>query len=151
MSSKPQSRRVTVAATQMACDWDIDANIARAERLAREAAEQGAQVILLQELFETPYFCVEQDAKHFALATRPEDNPAIRHFRTVAKELGAVIPVSFFERANQAFFNTTAIIDADGEVLGFYRKSHIPNGPGYQEKQYFSPGDTGFKVWNTRH
>lgn len=146
-----RKRQVTVAATQMACDWDIDANITRAERLARKAADQGANVILIQELFETPYFCIEQDAKHFALATWPEDNRAIRHFRPIAKELGAVIPVSFFERSNQAFFNTTAIIDADGEVMGFYRKSHIPNGPGYQEKQYFSPGDTGFKVWNTRH
>jgi N-carbamoylputrescine amidase len=146
-----RKRQVTVAATQMACDWDIEANIARAERLARKAADQGANVILIQELFETPYFCIEQDAKHFGLATRPEDNHAIKHFRPIAKELGAVIPISFFERANQAFFNTTAIIDVDGEVMGFYRKSHIPNGPGYQEKQYFSPGDTGFKVWNTRH
>jgi N-carbamoylputrescine amidase len=146
-----RKRQVTVAATQMACDWDIDANIARAERLARKAADQGANVILIQELFETPYFCIEQDVKHLALATWPEENRAIRHFRPIAKELGAVIPISFFERANQAFFNTTAMIDADGEVMGFYRKSHIPNGPGYQEKQYFSPGDTGFKVWNTRH
>lgn len=151
MSSSKHTRRVTVAATQMACDWDIDGNIARAERLARKAADQGANVILLQELFETPYFCIEQDPKHFALATRPEENRAIRHFRPVARELNAVIPISFFERAGQAFFNTTAILDADGEVLGLYRKSHIPNGPGYQEKQYFSPGDTGFKVWDTRH
>src|SRR5262245_42726018 len=97
--SKHAQRPVTLAATQMACDWDIDANIQRAERLARKAAEQGANVILLQELFETPYFCVEQDAKHFALATRPEDNRAIRYFQSVAKKLGAVIPVSFFERA----------------------------------------------------
>ena len=151
MSTKNQPRRVTVAATQMACDWDVEANIARAERLARKAAVAGAQIILLQELFETPYFCIEQDPKHFALATAPEENRAIRHFRPIAKELNAVIPVSFFERANHAFFNTTAIIDADGEVMGFYRKSHIPNGPGYQEKHYFNPGDTGFKVWNTRH
>ncbi len=151
MSSTNQPRRVTVAATQMACDWDIEANIARAERLARKAADQGAQVILLQELFETPYFCIEQDSKHFALATRAEDNRAIRHFRPIARELGTVIPISFFERANHAFYNTTAIIDADGEVMGLYRKSHIPNGPGYQEKQYFNPGDTGFKVWSTRH
>jgi N-carbamoylputrescine amidase len=151
MSTKNQPRRVTVAATQMACDWDVEANIARAERLARKAADQGAQIILLQELFETPYFCIEQDPKHFALATTPEENRAILHFRPIAKELNAVIPVSFFERANHAFFNTTAIIDADGEVMGLYRKSHIPNGPGYQEKHYFNPGDTGFKVWNTRH
>lgn len=149
--TRTPKRPVTVAATQMACEWDIDANIARAERLARKAADQGANVILIQELFETPYFCIEQDVKHLALATRPEENRAIRHFRPIAKELGAVIPISFFERANQAFFNTTAMIDADGEVMGLYRKSHIPNGPGYQEKQYFSPGDTGFKVWDTRH
>jgi N-carbamoylputrescine amidase len=151
MSIKSQPRRVTVAATQMACEWDIDANIARAERLARKAADQGANVVLLQELFETPYFRIEQDHKHFALATRPEDNRAIRHFRPIAKELGVVLPVSFFERANHAFFNTVAMIDADGEVMGLYRKSHIPNGPGYQEKHYFNPGDTGFKVWDTRH
>jgi N-carbamoylputrescine amidase len=151
MSTKSQPRRVTVAATQMACDWDTEANIARAERLARKAADHGAQIILLQELFETPYFCIEQDPKHFALATTPEENRAIRHFRPIAKELNAVIPVSFFERANHAFFNTTAIIDADGTVMGLYRKSHIPNGPGYQEKHYFNPGDTGFKVWDTRH
>lgn len=151
MSSSREPRRVTVAATQMACDWDSEANIARAERLARKAADQGAQIILLQELFETPYFCIEQDPRHFALATTLDGNRAIRHFRPIAKELNAVIPISFFERANHAFFNTTAIIDADGEVLGFYRKSHIPNGPGYQEKHYFNPGDTGFKVWHTRH
>lgn len=135
----------------MACEWDIDANIARAERLVRKAAGEGANVILLQELFEYPYFCIEQDPRHFALATRPEDNRAIRHFRPIAKELNAVLPISFFEHANHAFFNTVAMIDADGEVMGLYRKSHIPNGPGYQEKQYFNPGDTGFKVWNTRH
>jgi N-carbamoylputrescine amidase len=151
MSTKDQPRRVTVAATQMACDWDVEANIAHAERLARKAADEGAQIILLQELFETPYFCIEQDPKHFALATTPEENRAIRHFRPIAKELNAVIPVSFFERTNHAFFNTTAIIDANGELMGFYRKSHIPNGPGYQEKHYFNPGDTGFKVWSTRH
>ncbi len=149
--TRTAKRQITVAATQMACDWDIDANIARTERLARKAADQNANVILIQELFETPYFCIEQDVKHLSLATWPEENRAIRHFRPIAKELGAVIPISFFERANHAFFNTTAMIDADGEVMGFYRKSHIPNGPGYQEKQYFSPGDTGFKVWNTRH
>ena len=151
MSNSRGPRQVTVAATQMACEWDIDANIARAERLARKAADQGANVILLQELFEYPYFCIEQDPKHFALATRPEDNRAIQHFRPIAKELNAVLPISFFERANHAFFNTVAMIDADGEVMGLYRKSHIPNGPGYQEKQYFNPGDTGFKVWNTQH
>jgi len=139
-----------VAATQFACSWDRDANIARAEALVREAVGRGAQVILLQELFETPYFCIEQDARHFELATTVAENEAIKHFRQVAKELEVVLPISFFERANQSFFNSVAVVDADGEVLGLYRKSHIPNGPGYQEKQYFSPGDTGFKVWSTR-
>jgi N-carbamoylputrescine amidase len=150
-SSAARSRNVTVAATQFDCGWDAAANIARADGLVRQAAALGAQVILLQELFETPYFCIEQDLRHFALASTVADNAAIRHFRGVARELGVVLPISFFERANQAFFNSVAIIDADGEVLGVYRKSHIPNGPGYQEKQYFSPGDTGFKVWNTRY
>jgi N-carbamoylputrescine amidase len=150
MSAKPSSKKVTVAASQFACTWDRDANIARAEALVREAAGRGAQVILLQELFETPYFCIEQDARHFELATTATENAAIKHFRRIAKELGVVLPISFFERANQSFFNSVAILDADGEVLGIYRKSHIPNGPGYQEKQYFSPGDTGFKVWPTR-
>lgn len=150
MSAKSRSRKVTVAATQFACSWDRDANIARAEALVREAAGRGAQVILLQELFETPYFCIEQDARHFELATTVAENEAIKHFRQVAKELEVVLPISFFERANQSFFNSVAMVDADGEVLGLYRKSHIPNGPGYQEKQYFSPGDTGFKVWSTR-
>ncbi|MBM4213480.1 MAG: N-carbamoylputrescine amidase [Gammaproteobacteria bacterium] len=145
------SRKVTVAATQFACSWDAAANIARAESLVREAAARGAQVISLQELFETPYFCIEQEPAYFALATTVEENHALRHFRGVARELGVVLPISFFERANQAYFNTVGMLDADGELLGIYRKSHIPNGPGYQEKQYFSPGDTGFRVWHTRY
>jgi N-carbamoylputrescine amidase len=145
------SREVTVAITQFACSWDRDANITRAESMVREAAGAGAQIILLQELFETPYFCIEQDARHLALATTLEDNPAVSRMRVLAKELGVVLPVSFFERANQAYFNSIAIVDADGSVLGVYRKAHIPNGPGYQEKHYFNPGDTGFKVWATRY
>lgn len=145
------ARPVTVAATQFACSWDREANMARAERLVREAAGRGAQIILLQELFETPYFCIEQDTRHLALARALEDNAAVRHFRGVARELGVVLPISFFERRNVAFFNSLAMIDASGEVLGVYRKSHIPNGPGYQEKHYFSPGDTGFRVWDTRY
>lgn len=144
-------RTVTVAAIQFACGWDIDANIATAERLVRKAAAGGAQIILLPELFETPYFCIEQDTRHLRLATTLADNRAVAYFRNVARELAVVLPISFFERAEQAYFNTVAIIDADGSLLGSYRKSHIPNGPGYQEKTYFSPGDTGFRVWNTRH
>jgi N-carbamoylputrescine amidase len=100
---------------------------------------------------EAPYFCIEQDNRHLRLATTIDENPALRHFRAVARELGVVLPISFFERANQGFFNSVGIVDADGSVLGVYRKSHIPNGPGYQEKQYFIPGDTGFKVWQTGH
>jgi N-carbamoylputrescine amidase len=144
------ARPVTVAGIQMSCGWDAQANIARAEALVREAAARGAQVILLPELFETPYFCIEQDARHLHLATPLQENPAVRHFSEVARELSVVLPISFFERAGHAYFNSIAILDADGRTLGIYRKSHIPNGPGYQEKTYFAPGDTGFKVWETR-
>ncbi|HXC59849.1 MAG TPA: N-carbamoylputrescine amidase [Steroidobacteraceae bacterium] len=144
-------RNVIVAATQFACDWDIHANIARAESLVRRAAREGAQVVLLQELFETPYFCIEQDSRHLRLATTLRDNPAVARMAEVARELKVVLPVSFFERAGHAYFNSIAIIDADGEVLGLYRKAHIPNGAGYQEKTYFSPGDTGFRVWDTSY
>jgi N-carbamoylputrescine amidase len=144
-------KKVTVAATQMSCTWDRDENIAKAEKLVRKAAAQGAQIILLQELFETPYFCQEEDPAHMNLATRVEDNPAVAHFRKVAQELAVVLPISFFEIEGRARYNTTAVIDADGSVLGIYRKAHIPDGPGYEEKYYFNPGDTGFKVWQTRY
>jgi N-carbamoylputrescine amidase len=155
MSSDPEHfsrppRPVTVAALQMSCSWDTAGNVARAERLVRAAAGQGAQIILLPELFETPYFCIEQDARHLGLAHAVADDPAVRHFSALARELGVVLPISFFERAGPAYFNSVAILDADGTNLGVYRKSHIPNGPGYQEKNYFSPGDTGFRVWDTR-
>jgi N-carbamoylputrescine amidase len=143
-------RLVTVAATQFACSWNLDANLDRAEGLVRQAARDGAQVILLQELFETPYFCIEQDSRHLRLATSVAGNRAVSRMSAVARELGVVLPVSFFEHAGPAYFNSMAMIDADGSVAGIYRKAHIPNGPGYQEKTYFSPGDTGFKVWNTR-
>lgn len=144
------TRTVTVAATQMACSWDLSGNIARAEKLVREAAAEGAQIILIQELFETPYFCQDQIAEFFDLAKPAHDCALIDHFSRLAEELEVVIPVSFFEKAGQSFFNSIAIIDAGGEVLGIYRKSHIPDGPGYTEKYYFSPGDTGFEVWVTR-
>jgi N-carbamoylputrescine amidase len=143
-------RQVNVAAMQMACGKDPAANIARAEKLVRTAAAQGAQIILIQELFETPYFCQDEIHGFFALAKPLEENPAIAHFVPIAKELGVVLPISVFERAGQSFFNTIVILDADGSNLGFYRKSHIPDGPGYSEKFYFSPGDTGFKVWDTK-
>jgi len=155
MSNEPEHflrlpRPVSVAAIQMACSWDAADNLARAERLVREAAGRGAQIILLPELFETPYFCIEQDARHLALAQPVAQNRAVQHFAPLARELGVVLPISFFERSGPAYFNSIAILDADGTNLGVYRKSHIPNGPGYQEKNYFAPGDTGFKVWNTR-
>jgi N-carbamoylputrescine amidase len=142
---------VTVAATQMACTWDREANIAGAEGLVREAAAQGAQIVLLQELFETPYFCKDQKPAHFSLARPAEDNPVLARMGKLAAELGVVLPVSFFERAQNAYYNSLAVIDADGQTLGVYRKSHIPQGPGYEEKYYFTPGDTGFRVWRTRH
>ena len=143
--------KVTVAATQMTCTWDTGTNVDRAEAMIREAAGQGAQIILIQELFETPYFCIEQEFKHLDLARTLEDSPLIKRMASLAHELEVVLPVSWFERAGTAFFNSVAMVDADGSILGVYRKTHIPNAVGYQEKQYFSPGDTGFKVWHTRY
>jgi N-carbamoylputrescine amidase len=142
---------VTFAATQMACSWETGENVDRAEGLVREAAALGAQVVLLQELFETPYFCIDQDARHFGLARPVAGHPIVARLQRLAAELGVVLPVSVFERAGQAFFNSLVMIDADGEALGVYRKSHIPDAIGYQEKFYFTPGDTGFKVWRTRY
>ncbi len=141
---------VTVAATQMACSWDRGANMARAEKLIREAARRGAQVILIQELFETPYFCMDHSSRHFGMAKPLEGHPAVEHFRALARELDVVLPVSVFESANNAFYNSLVMVDAGGAVLGSYRKSHIPEGTGYHEKFYFSPGDTGFKVFDTK-
>lgn len=140
---------VTIAATQMACTPNADENIANAEKLIRDAAGNGANLVLLQELFRDQYFCQEEDPKHFALAAPFEDNPMLQHFQALAKELKVVLPIGFFEKANNAHFNSNAIIDADGVCLGVYRKSHIPHGYGYQEKFYFNPGDTGFQVWDT--
>lgn len=142
---------VTVAATQMACGWQVPENLDRAEALVREAADAGAGIVLLQELFETPYFCQDVSPKFFDLAHAAQGDSLVQRFSGLARELGVVLPLSFFERAGKAFFNSIALIDADGSVLGIYRKSHIPDGPGYQEKFYFSPGDTGFKVWQTRY
>ena len=145
------SRTITVAAVQMASgDWDFTLNIARAERLIRQAAAQGAQLVLCPELFMTPYFCLDQNVRHLELAEPFEGNPRIAHFAQLAGELGIVLPIGFFERAGNAAFNSVAVADADGRVLGVYRKTHIPDGPGYTEKFYFSPGDTGFRVWDTR-
>lgn len=142
-------REVTIAATQMACTDVVEENVVHGEELIREAAAKGANVILLQELFEGYYFCQDELPEFYARAKPAEGHPTIAHFQSVAKELGVVLPISFYERAGNARFNSIAIIDADGRNLGVYRKSHIPHGSGYQEKYYFSPGDTGFKVWKT--
>ncbi|MGQ0566809.1 MAG: N-carbamoylputrescine amidase [Gemmobacter sp.] len=142
-------RNVTLAATQFACSWDLPANADTAERLMRQAAAAGAQVILLQELFATPYFCITERPEYLSLAAPAEGHPLIARFSGLARELGVVLPVSFFEAAGPAFFNSVAMVDADGRALGTYRKSHIPQNPGYEEKFYFSPGDTGFRVWDT--
>ena len=144
-------KEVTVAATQMACSNDTDKNVNNAEKLVRQAASEGAQIILIQELFESQYFCMDQKEELFELSKPFENHPTIKKFSELAKELKVVLPVSFFEKANRAHYNSVAIVDADGSILGKYRKSHIPDGPGYQEKFYFNPGDTGFKVWNTKY
>lgn len=144
-------RKVTVAATQMSCSHSIEENIRKADALVREAASRGAQIILLQELFETPYFCQKEKSDYYIYATELEENKAVKHFRGLAKELQVVLPISFYEKKNYARYNSLAVIDADGSVLGLYRKSHIPDGPGYEEKFYFNPGDTGFQVWKTRY
>ncbi|WP_319521711.1 N-carbamoylputrescine amidase [uncultured Desulfosarcina sp.] len=144
-------RNIRVAATQMSCSANKEKNIAKAENLVREAAAQGAQIILLQELFESLYFCQVEKPEFFDLATSVEENSAINHFSAVARDLEVVLPISFFEKSNQACFNSVAVIDADGTVMGVYRKTHIPDGPGYEEKFYFNPGDTGFRVWPTRY
>ncbi len=144
-------RTVTVAAIQMACTPEREENLQTAERLVRQAAAAGANVILLPELFETPYFCQERQYAYYQLATTPEENPAIARFQPIAAELHVVLPISFFERAGNNTFNSIAMIDADGSYLGCYRKTHIPDDHFYQEKFYFTPGDTGFRVWKTQY
>lgn len=144
-------RNVTVAAVQMYCNRSREENIKTADRLVREAAGQGAQIILLPELFETWYFCQERNYDSYNLATKVSENPAIKHFQVVAKELAVVLPISFFEREGNVTYNSAAIVDADGSVLGVYRKTHIPDDHFYQEKFYFTPGNTGFQVWETRY
>jgi N-carbamoylputrescine amidase len=142
---------IKVAAIQASYGEDIKANIAKTERFAREAARRGAQVILPSELFQGPYFCTAQEERWFATAYEAKTHPCVAAMAPVAKELGVVIPVSIFERDGPAYYNSVVIIDADGKQLGVYRKSHIPDGPGYMEKYYFRPGDTGFKVWDTAY
>ncbi|HBC3862745.1 N-carbamoylputrescine amidase [Vibrio parahaemolyticus] len=144
------SKVVKFAALQLTKSWDLEENLAKAKKAIREAAQNGANVILPQELFAAPYFCKKQEAKYFELAEETANSHLIQEMSALAKELGVVIPVSYFEKAGNTFFNSLVMIDADGTVLDNYRKSHIPDGPGYSEKYYFSPGDTGFKVWQTK-
>ena len=144
-------RNVTVASVQMAMADEVGTNVDAAERLIRDAAAQGAQVVLIPELFEGRYFCIDQLPEHFDRARPLEGHPTVERFRSLAAELGIVLPVNVYERAGQATFNTVVMVDADGRVLGHYRKSHIPDGPGYTEKYYFNPGDTGFRAWDTAH
>ena len=141
---------VTVAALQTSFTEDLATNVAKVTDLVRKAACQGAQVILPSELFEGPYFCREERDEFFDWAKPLTEHPTIKHFQQLAQELAVVIPVSFFEKAGQNYYNSIAMVDADGALLGTYRKSHIPDGPGYEEKFYFRPGNTGFKVWPTR-
>lgn len=143
-------RQVKVAALQFSCSKDVQENINKAEKMVREAADNDANIILLPELFERQYFCQEKRYDYYDYALPLEKNPAVNRFKEVAKELGVVIPVSFYERDIDRLFNTVAMIDADGSVLGIYRKTHIPDDHFYQEKFYFTPGDTGFKVFDTR-
>ncbi|MBN6739401.1 N-carbamoylputrescine amidase [Acidithiobacillus ferrivorans] len=143
--------RVKVAAIQMAVEGDEADNIAKALRQVTSAADAGAQIILLQELFSTPYFCKDQNPDFLLLAQPRETHPALLAMQKLARQREVVLPVSFFERANNALFNSLVVFDADGSALGLYRKAHIPDGPGYQEKFYFSPGDTEFRVFDSRY
>lgn len=144
-------REVTVAAVQMKCCDDIKENIANAERLVRQAAGEGANVILLPELFERPYFCQERRYESYGFAKPAEENDAVKHFTRIAAELGVVLPISFYEQSGNTMFNSVAVLDGDGKNLGVYRKTHIPDDHYYQEKFYFTPGDTGFRVFDTQY
>ena len=142
-------KQITAAAIQMYCNRTSSENLETAEKMVREAAASGAQVILLPELFENRYFCQERNYNSYKLALPLRENPAVCRFRRVAQELRIVLPVSFFERDGNTTYNSVAMIDADGSVLGVYRKTHIPDDHFYQEKFYFTPGNTGFQVWDT--
>ena len=142
-------RKVTVAAIQMQCSKVVEENIDKADQMVRQAAAQGANIILLPELFERPYFCQERRYEYYAYAKPVMENDAVLHFMEVAKELHVVLPISFYEKDGNVLYNSIAIIDADGTMLGVYRKTHIPDDHYYQEKFYFTPGNTGFRVWDT--
>ena len=145
------TKTVSVAAIQTAYGTDMTANIARTEVFVREAAKKGAQIILPSELFQGEYFCVSQEERWFATAFPWREHPAVLAMQKLAKELNVVIPTSIYETEGPHYFDSLVMIDADGTLMGVYRKSHIPDGPGYQEKYYFRPGDTGFKVWDTKY
>ena len=144
-------RKVKYAGIQMQCTKSVEENIAKADKMVRKAASEGAKIILLPELFERQYFCQERNYDYYLYARSLEEDEAVNHFKKVAAELDVVLPISFYEKDVNVFYNTTAVIDADGSVLGIYRKTHIPDDHYYQEKFYFTPGDTGFKVWDTRY
>ena len=144
-------RKVKYAGIQMQCTKSVEENIAKADKMVRKAASEGAKIILLPELFERQYFCQERNYDYYLYARSLEEDEAVNHFKKVAAELEVVLPISFYEKDVNVFYNTTAVIDADGSVLGIYRKTHIPDDHYYQEKFYFSPGNTGFKVWDTRY
>ena len=144
-------RKVKYAGIQMQCTKSVEVNIAKADKMVRKAASEGAKIILLPELFERQYFCQERNYDYYLYARSLEEDEAVNHFKKVAAELEVVLPISFYEKDVNVFYNTTAVIDADGSVLGIYRKTHIPDDHYYQEKFYFTPGDTGFKVWDTRY
>ncbi|OJU07960.1 MAG: N-carbamoylputrescine amidase, partial [Caulobacterales bacterium 68-7] len=144
------ARTISVAALQTSYDMDLAANIKKTEDLVRQAADRGAQAILPSELFQGPYFCVAQEERWFAEAKPWREHPCVTALAPLAAELGVVLPISIFEREGPHYFNSLVMVDADGRVMGVYRKSHIPDGPGYMEKYYFRPGDTGFKVWDTK-
>ena len=142
-------KKIKVAALQSSFSNQLPANVEKTIAMVREAAKKGAQIVLPSELFEGQYFCREEKDEFFEWARPYQNHPTIAQFQKLAKELGVVIPVSFFERDENVYYNSIAMIDADGTDLGLYRKSHIPDGPGYEEKFYFRPGNTGFKVWKT--
>lgn len=144
-------RKITVAAIQMQCSTEVEENINKADLMVREAASKGAQIILLPELFERQYFCQERRYEYYDFAKPVEENDAVKHFTKLAAELSVVIPVSFYEKDGNVLYNSVAVIDADGTILGIYRKTHIPDDHFYQEKFYFTPGNTGFKVWDTKY
>ena len=144
-----EQNRVRLAVTQMSCSDNLDENLNKAENLVRQAAAQGAQIVLLQELFENLYFPQLEREEMFELAHPVDEHPFLKRFGALARELGVILPISFFERSNQAYYNSLMMFDRDGSQLGVYRKSHIPDGPGYEEKYYFNPGDSGFRAWKT--